>query len=69
MQIFAGTSGLLDDVPVAKVREFAAGFAEAMRAEHGALMTELDGWKAKWTDETAATVKAACLKFKQSFVG
>jgi F-type H+-transporting ATPase subunit alpha len=69
VQIFAGTSGLLDDVPVAKVRDFAAGFAEAMRAEHGALMTELDGWKAKWTDETAATVKAACQKFKQSFVG
>ncbi len=68
VQIFAGTSGLLDDVAVPKIREFAAGFSDYMRAEHGPLMQELDGWKAKWSDESAAAVKGACEKFKKSFV-
>jgi F-type H+-transporting ATPase subunit alpha len=68
VQIFAGTSGLLDDVPVAQVRPFAMAFAEYMRADHAPVMDELEGWKAKWTDEMAAKVKAACEAFKKTFV-
>jgi len=67
VQVFAGTSGLLDDVPVPKVRAFLALFCEFMRAENAKLMEELDGWQAKWTDEVSAAVKAAGEKFKKTF--
>ncbi len=69
VQIYAGTSGLLDDVDVNKVPEFAAGFAEYMNAEHASVMEELNGWKTKWTDELAATVKSACETYKSKFAG
>ena len=55
-------------MPVPKVRAFTAAFLDFMRAEQAPLMKELEGWKAKWTDEMAATVKSACEKFKKTFV-
>ena len=69
VQIFAGTSGLLDDVAVDKVPEFAVGFAEYMKAEHGELMAELNGWKTKWSDELATQVRSACETYKAKFAG
>ena len=68
VQIYAGTSGMLDDVAVDRSPAFVEGFAEYMQAEHPDLMTELDGWKTKWSDELKDKVQAACEKFKGQFV-
>jgi F-type H+/Na+-transporting ATPase subunit alpha len=67
VSIFAGSAGLLDDIEIDRVPAFAAGFAEYMQSTHADLMTELDGWKTKWTDELADQVKAACETFKGQF--
>ena len=68
VQIFAGTSGMLDDVAVDRAPAFVEGFAEFMQAEHADVMEQLDGWKTKWSDELRDQVQAACEKFKGQFV-
>ncbi len=69
VSIFAGTSGKLDEVAVHSVPEFALGFIEYMKSNHPDVMTELNGWDTKWSDELAATVGDACDTFKTQFVG
>ncbi len=65
--IHAGSSGALDEVPVAKIREFEMEFVDHMHAHHGDLMDTLDGWDTKWSDEIAAQVDAALETFGKSF--
>ena len=65
--IYAGTSGLLDDLDVDKVPAFADGFVEFMTSTHPELMNELDKWNTKWTDDMAAQVGEACKTFKAQF--
>ena len=65
--IYAGTSGLVDDLDLNRVREFEAGFVEFMNDTHPDLMAELNGWKTKWTDEFDSKVKAACQEFLSQF--
>ncbi|MDP7063282.1 MAG: F0F1 ATP synthase subunit alpha [Planctomycetota bacterium] len=67
VSIFAGTSGNLDSVDVNQVMEFATGFTEYMKSNHADIMTELNGWKTKWTDELAEAVGKACETFKAQF--
>jgi F-type H+-transporting ATPase subunit alpha len=68
VQIFAGTSGMLDDVALDRAPAFVEAFAEFMLAEHADVMDQLDGWKCKWTDELRDQVQAAGEKFKGQFV-
>lgn len=68
VQIFAGTSGRLDDVDVAKVFDFAVGFVEYMKSNHSDVMDELNGWKTKWSDDYEEKVGAACDTFKAQFI-
>jgi len=39
--LYIGTNGLLDDVPVEQVREFASGFADRIELEHRELALEV----------------------------
>ena len=39
--LYIATNGLLDDVPLDKVRDFAAGFADRMELEHSELTAEV----------------------------
>ena len=39
--LYIGTNGLLDDVPVEQVREFAWGFADRVEREHRELVLEV----------------------------
>ena len=66
--IYAGTSGKLDEVDLDQVPAFADGFVEHMRSNHADIMTELNGWKTKWTDELAESVGNACDAFKAQFL-
>ena len=68
VQIFAGTSGRLDDVDTAKVFDFAVGFVEYMKSNHSDVMDELNGWKTKWSDDYEEKVGAACDTFKAQFL-
>ncbi len=67
VQIFVGSSGLLDDLPVEQVRRFADEFTAYMWDTHAELMEKLERWDTKWSDELAAEVTAACETFRQSF--
>jgi len=67
VQIYAGTSGLLDEIELDKVPAFADGFAEYMQSTHPELMDQLNGWKTKWNDELRDQVHSACEKFKAQF--
>ena len=68
VQIFAGTSGRLDDVDVPKVFDFAVGFVEYMKSNHAEVMDELNGWKTKWSDDYEEKVGTACDTFKAQFL-
>ncbi len=67
VSIFAGTSGLLDDLDLKKVPEFALGFVEYMASTQPELMAELEKWETKWTDEMAAQVTDSCKSFLAQF--
>jgi F-type H+-transporting ATPase subunit alpha len=67
MIIFAGTSGGLDDLPVAKVREFEIAFLQYMADNHPEVATSIVADK-KVTDETRATLNQAIKTVKASLV-
>ncbi len=66
--IYAGTSGVLDDIPVDRIRDFEQGFVEYMHDTHPEVMKELNGWKTKWTEEIESQVRAAVEEFKKGFL-
>lgn len=66
--LFVGTSGMVDDIELSRVREFEHGFVEYMNSTKPELMTSLDGWKTEWTDEINAEVSAAGEEFKATFI-
>jgi F-type H+-transporting ATPase subunit alpha len=66
MIIFAGTSGLLDDVAVSDIREWEAQFHAFMRASHpevGAAIRK----KKELTDEVRSQLEGAIREFKEYF--
>ena len=66
VSVWAGTNGLMDDVPVADIRRFEREMLEYMRQEHQDLMTSIrEG--GKMSDDTLEAIRAAVNKFKQQF--
>jgi F-type H+-transporting ATPase subunit alpha len=64
--IFAGVSGYLDRLPVARVSEFERGFLALLRTEHKALLDEIRE-KRELTDATRASLKSAADAFSKVF--
>jgi F-type H+-transporting ATPase subunit alpha len=64
MIIFAVTNGFLDDVPVAEIRAWEAGFRDFMTAEHPELAEEIRTRKVL-SDDLGARLKAAVAEYKQ----
>jgi F-type H+-transporting ATPase subunit alpha len=67
MILYAVTNGLIDDVPVNKVRAFELGFLEYMRTQKPEIGEKVRGG-AKLDDETTNALKAALNDFKQTFM-
>ena len=61
--IFAGSSGLMDDVPLEKVSSFAADMVEWMKKEHPANISEIDE-KGQLSDELTSRLTEAITSFK-----
>ena len=67
LQIFAGTNGLLDDLPAAKVIDFCAAF-QAHAEEHGAdVVHEIETQK-DISDELDKKIRALIQRFKVKFL-
>ena len=66
VSIWAGTTGQLDDVPVADIRRFEREFIEYLRLQHQGTLDEIAQSK-QLSDETAASLNDAIADFKKSF--
>jgi F-type H+/Na+-transporting ATPase subunit alpha len=64
--IYAGTQGHLDKVPVARVREWEAGFVRFLRSEQKALLSEIEK-KQALDDGLFEKLKAAISTFNKQF--
>src|ERR1700720_2311427 len=64
--IFAGTSGMVDDVAVADIQRFEKGLIEFVRTRYGALLTEI-AQKKQITDEARPELKRAIGEYKEQF--
>jgi F-type H+-transporting ATPase subunit alpha len=63
--IFAGSSGLLDDVPIASVSRFAEELLKWLAEKHPEYIEEIDGTK-EFSDKLAEKLKTAITGFKLS---
>ncbi len=66
--IFAGTNGLLDDVPLPKCASFESELIQYLEDRHPKILEKL-GKEMKLTDELAEELKQVITAFKQSFKG
>ncbi|GAA4131661.1 F0F1 ATP synthase subunit alpha [Actinomadura keratinilytica] len=66
VSVWAGTSGELDDVPVADIRRFEAEFLEYIEREHGGLLTSIRE-TGELSDDGLTTLKDAITEFKKGF--
>jgi F-type H+-transporting ATPase subunit alpha len=66
--IFAGTSGALDDLPIAQVKPFEKGLLEHLAKNHPGIAEKIRQSK-KFDDDTASALKGAIAEFKASFAG
>jgi hypothetical protein len=64
--IYAGTQGFLDKVPVARVREWEAGFIRFLKSEEADLLSTIDTQKAL-DDKLFDRLKAAISTFNHQF--
>jgi len=64
--IFAGTSGMTDDVAVADIQRFEKGLIEYVRTHFGALLTQIVQ-KKQITDEARPELKRAIGEYKEQF--
>jgi len=64
--LYAGTQGHADKVPVARVREWEAGFVRFLKSERGGILEEIDKQKAI-DDHTFARLNAAVSTFNHQF--
>ena len=60
--LHAGSTGLLDEVPVKRINEFEKAYLDHLRANHADLLETVRS-KAKWTDELGNTFKAVAVDF------
>jgi F-type H+-transporting ATPase subunit alpha len=66
VSIWAGTTGQLDDVPVADIRRFEKEFLEHLRLQNKGILDSIAQTK-ELSDETAESLKAAITAFKKNF--
>src|SRR6201988_1005671 len=66
LSIFAGTSGLLDDIAVADIQRFEKDLINFMRTRYGALLVQI-AQKKQITDEARLELKRAIGEFKEQF--
>jgi F-type H+-transporting ATPase subunit alpha len=66
VSVWAGTSGQLDEVPVADIRRFEAEFIENLRLSHKGILDEIAQTK-QLSDENIERLKDAVTAFKNSF--
>ena len=64
--IYAGTNGHLDEIPTAKIVQFAVEFDDYMEQEHSETLQAIDSEKAL-SDELYAELKKAVESFVDSF--
>ena len=64
--ISAGTSGLLDPLPIDKVREFEAGLLTLMRSEHKDVLDQIRD-KGELSEELAAKLKTILERYAKNF--
>jgi len=67
VSVWAGTNGLLDDVPVGDIRRFESEFLQHLRTSRKELLASI-GETNDLSDETAGTLKEALDHFKQGFL-
>jgi len=68
ISIWLGTSGQLDNVPVADVRRFEAEFLDHLRRNEGGILDEIRD-TGKFPDETIDRLKGVVKNFKGQFTG
>jgi F-type H+-transporting ATPase subunit alpha len=66
VEIFAGTSGLIDDVAVADIQRFEKGLLEFMHTRYGSLLVGIVQ-KKQITDEARTELKRAIGEYKEQF--
>jgi F-type H+/Na+-transporting ATPase subunit alpha len=66
VSVWAGTSGQLDDVPVADIRRFEREFLENLRLQHKGTLDEIAQTK-QLSDEVVEQLKQAIAAFKKTF--
>ncbi|MEK7656407.1 MAG: F0F1 ATP synthase subunit alpha, partial [Elusimicrobiota bacterium] len=64
--LFAGISGVLDDVPVSAVRRFEGELRAFFAGKHGDILSEI-GEKRELSDALKGRMEAACAQFKKGF--
>src|SRR6202790_2980620 len=64
--IFAGTSGMVDDVAVADIQRFEKGLIEFVRTRFSSLLTQIVQ-KKQITDEARPELKRAIVEYKEQF--
>ena len=65
IQIYAGTQGFLDDIPVENVRTFLEGLVSYVKAQHPEVAKKMRDSK-ELDDETEATLRADIAEFRKS---
>jgi F-type H+-transporting ATPase subunit alpha len=66
LQIFAGTTGLADDIAVNDVQRFQKDLVEFVHTRYGALLTQI-AEKKQITDDARTELKRAIGEFKEQF--
>ncbi|MFD0537475.1 hypothetical protein ACFQY7_30715 [Actinomadura luteofluorescens] len=66
VSVWAGTSGALDDVPVADIRRFEREFLDYMEREEGGVLTSIRE-TGKLSDDGFTSLKNAITEFKKGF--
>jgi F-type H+-transporting ATPase subunit alpha len=64
--IYAGTSGLLDPLPLDRVKEFENGLLRLMRSEHDDLLDKIRE-KGEMTEDITANVKSILERYAKNF--
>jgi F-type H+-transporting ATPase subunit alpha len=67
VSVWAGTTGRLDDIPIAEIRRFEGEFLQDLKHNHQQILDTI-GTTGKLDDDTAAALEAAIDHFKAGFL-
>jgi len=67
VSIWAGTTGQLDDVPLADIRRFESEFLDNVEAQHSGVLASIRD-KGEFTDDTLGALEKAIGAFKRTFM-